>query len=285
MKTSKEMADSVFKIRDEYEEKQRKKRIIRKKAVYAVSTACMFGAIFIGIKYTSSMKHNIPEVAVVDTTDTTENAEDTHQTTKVTGTAPTDSTYTNNESTKESKINNVTEASSTEPAENKETDTDTPTTEESDINEKETDEPTHIQTEPVSEKTEPIITETKAPEVTEPASSGDTVVQNATTPSGEEPQTTTAPPLGWDALPIEKRFTEAIINNDIIYLSSEKEVPSEMIGEFFTDAEMKGFDGEIEHFCNAKAYRIKDYSDNEAIAIKFEDNDKYYFFRFSTERN
>ena len=289
MKTSKEMADSVFKIRDEYEEKQRKKRIIRKKAVYAVSTACMFGAIFIGIKYTSSMKLNIPEVAVVDTTDTTENAEDTHQTTKVTGTAPTDSTYTNNESTKESKINNVTEASSTEPAENKETDTDTPTTEESDINEKETDEPTHIQTEPVSEKTEPIITETKAPEVTEPASSGDTVVQNATTPSGDDspivgpeaiPSTT-----DWDSLPMEKKYLEAILDGNIIYLYAEKELSSDMLGDFIAEVQMKGYDGEIEHLCRAKAYRIKDYSDSEAIAIKFDDSDKYYFYRFSTERN
>lgn len=284
MKTSKEMADSVFKIRDAYEEKQRKKKIIRRKAVYVVSTACMFGAIFIGIKYTSSMKHSIPEVVVVDTTDATESIEDTHQTTKVTGTVSTDSKYINTESTKESKITSVTAASLTEPTETKETDTDKPNTAESEINENETDEPTHIQTEPVSEKTEPIITETKAPEITEPPSSGGTVVQNATTPSGDEPQTTTVPPISWDALPIEKRFTEAIINN-YIYLSSEKEVPSEMIGEFLADAEMKGFDGEKEHSCNAKAYRIKDYPDNEAIAIRFDDNDKYYFYRFSTERN
>jgi hypothetical protein len=289
MKTSKEMADSVFKIRDEYEEKQRKKRIIRKKAVYAVSTACMFGAIFIGIKYTSLMKHNIPEVAVVDTTNATENIEDTHQTTKVTGTVPTDSTYTNTESTKESKINNVTEASSTEPTENKETDTDTPTTEESDINEKETDEPTHIQTEPVSEKTEPIITETKAPEITELVSSGDTAVQNSTTPSGDD-----SPIVGpeaipsstdWDSLPMEKKYLEAILDSNIIYLYAEKELSSDMLGDFIAEVQMKGYDGEIEHLCKAKAYSIKNYSDNEAIAIKFDDVDRYYFYRFSTERN
>ncbi len=289
MKTSKEMADSVFKIRDAYEEKQRKKKIIRRKAVYVVSTACMFGAIFIGIKYTSSMKHSIPEVAVVDTTDATESIEDTHQTTKVTGTVSTDSKYINTESTKESKITSVTAASLTEPTETKETDTDKPNTAESDINENETDEPTHIQTEPVSEKTEPIITETNISEITAFVSSGGTVVQNSTTPSGDD-----SPIVGpeaipsstdWDSLPMEKKYLEAILDSNIIYLYAEKELSSDMLGDFIAEVQMKGYDGEIEHLCKAKAYSIKNYSDNEAIAIKFDDVDRYYFYGFSTERN
>lgn len=287
MKTSKEMADSVFKIRDEYEENQRKKRITIRKAIYVVSIACMFEAIFIGLKYSSSMKPRISEIAVVDSSENAVTSENTHQTTKVKESISTSSMYYNTESTKESKMNAVTE-----------TDIDIPTVAESDKNDNEFDELMYIHTEPISDKTEPVITETKVPEITEPTTlsgdtvvqnaivpSGDTVVQNATVPSGEILQITISSTNGWDNLSVEKKFTEAIINNDIIYLSSEKEVPSEMIGEYFTDVEMKGFDGKIEYFSNAKAYRIKDYSDNEAIAIKFDDSDKYYFYRLSTERN
>lgn len=287
MKTSKEMADSVFKIRDAYEEKQRKKRIIRRKAIYAVSTACMFGAILVGIKY-SSMKHSIPEIAVVDTSEDTETIEDTHQTTKVTELASTSSIYSNTESTKGNNNDTVTEVSSNITIETAETDIDISTATETDTIKSDPDESTHNQTEPIVLQTEPIITETKVSEITKPVSSGDTVVQNAATPSGDDssivgpeviPATT-----DWDSLSIEKKYLEAILDSNIIYLSAEKEFPSDMLDDFIAEVQMKGYDGEIEHNCIAKAYKIKDYSDNEAIAIKFDGSDKYYFYRFSTEK-
>lgn len=289
MKTSKEMADSVFKIRDAYEEKQRKKRLIRRKAIYAVSTACMFGAIFIGIKYSSSMKHSIPELAVIDSSEDTETTEDTHQTNKVTESASTSSIYLNTESTKERTNYTVTEASTNNMAEAAETDIDIPTTTESDINESDPDEPIHTDSDPVSVHTEPVITEPKVSETTAQTSSGETIVQNAATPSGDDspivgpeviPATT-----DWDSLSMEKKYLEAILDSNIIYLSAEKELPSDMLDDFIAEVQMKGYDGEIEHNCIAKAYKIKDYSDNEAIAIKFDDSDKYYFYRFSTEKN
>lgn len=285
MKTSKEMADSVFKIRDAYEEKQRKKRIIRRKAIYAVSTACMFGAIFIGIKYSSSMKHIVPEIAVIDSSEDTEPTEDTHQTNKVTESASTSSIHLNTESTKESKNNTVTEASTNNMTEAAETDIDIPTTTNSDINESDPDEPIHTDSDPVSVHTEPVITEPKVSETTAQTSSGETVVQNATTPSGDDPPITDPQSIEWESLPIEKKYLEAALDNNNIYLSAEKEVPLDMIGDYLTEAQMKGYEGEIEHLCQAKAYMIKDYPDNEAIAIRFDDNDKYYFYRFSTERN
>ena len=288
MKTSKEMADSVFKIRDAYEEKQRKKRIIRRKASYAVSTACVFGAILVGIKY-SSMKHSIPEIAVVDTSEDTETIEDTHQTTKVTELASTSSIYSNTESTKGNNNDIVTEVSSNITIETAETDIDISTATETDTIKSDPDESTHNQTEPIVLQTEPIITETKVSEITKPVSSEDTVVQNAATPSGDDspivgpeviPATT-----DWDSLSIEKKYLEAILDSNIIYLSAEKELPSDMLDDFIAEVQMKGYDGEIEHNCIAKAYKIKDYSDNEAIAIKFDGSDKYYFYRFSTEKN
>ena len=285
MKTSKEMADSVFKIRDAYEEKQRKKRIIRRNAIYAVSTACMFGAIFIGIKYSYSMKHSIPEIVVIDSSEYTETTEDTHQTNKVTESAFTSSIHLNTESTKESKNNTVTEASTNNMTEAAETDIDIPTTTESDINESDPDEPIHTDSDPVSVHTEPVITEPKVSETTAQTSSGETVVQNATTPSGDDSPINDPQSIEWESLPIEKKYLEAALDNNIIYLSAEKEVPLDMIGDYLSEAQMKGYDREREHLCQAKAYRIKDYSVNEAIAIKFDDSDKYYFYRFSAESN
>lgn len=285
MKTSKEMADSVFKIRDAYEEKQRKKRIIRRNAIYAVSTACMFGAIFIGIKYSSSMKHSIPEIVVIDSSEDTETTEDTHQTNKVTESASTSSIHLNTESTKESKNNTVTEASANNMTEAAETDIDIPTTTESDINETDPDEPIHTDSDPVSVHTEPVITEPKVSETTAQTSSGETVVQNATTPSGDDSPINDPQSIEWESLPIEKKYLEAALDNNIIYLSAEKEVPLDMIGDYLSEAQMKGYDRERKHLCQAKAYRIKDYSVSEAIAIKFDDSDKYYFYRFSTESN
>lgn len=283
MKTSKEMADSVFKIRDAYEEKQRKKRIIRRKAIYAVSTACMFGAIFIGIKYSSSMKHSIPEIAVIDSSEDTETAEDTHQTNKVTESASISSMHLNTESTKESKNNTVTEASTNKPTKAIETDIDTPTTTESDINETDPDEPIHTDSEPVSVYTESIITEPKVSETTVQTLSGETVVQNATSPSGGDSQITDPQSIDWETLPIEKKYLKAVLYSNIIYLSADKEVPLDILGDYLSEAQMKGYDGEVEHSCIAKAYRIKDYSDSEVIAIKFDDIDKYYFYMFCTE--
>lgn len=70
MKTSKEMADSVFQIRDAYIEKKRKKIVYIKKAGYIVSVVCMFTIVFLGIKY--SIKQDIPEVNIVDNSENME---------------------------------------------------------------------------------------------------------------------------------------------------------------------------------------------------------------------
>ena len=72
MKTSKEMADSVFQIRDAYIEKKRKKIVYIKKTGYIVSVVCMFTIVFLGIKYSSSIKQDIPEVNIVDNSENME---------------------------------------------------------------------------------------------------------------------------------------------------------------------------------------------------------------------
>lgn len=92
MKNSKEMADSVFKIRDAYLEKQRKRMRRLKKAAYIGSSVCMFALILIGINFTVPGKQQIPTLTVPDSTSYSDASEiETEDTNKVKVTLPTDS--------------------------------------------------------------------------------------------------------------------------------------------------------------------------------------------------
>ena len=51
-----------------------------------------------------------------------------------------------------------------------------------------------------------------------------------------------------------------------------------MLDDCYAEAEMEGFDGTTEHRCKAKVFRINEYSDSEAIAIKFDSSEKYFFY-------
>lgn len=91
MKNSKEMADSVFKIRDEYLEKQRKRMRGLKKAASIGSSFCMFGLILIGINFTFPDKQQIASLIVPDSTSYSDASEgETEDTNKVKATLPTD---------------------------------------------------------------------------------------------------------------------------------------------------------------------------------------------------
>lgn len=93
MKNSKEMADSVFKIRDEYLEKQRKRKRKLKKAAYIGSSVCMFGLILVGIHFTVPNKHQIPTITVPESTNHSDVSEiETEDTHKVDETLQADST-------------------------------------------------------------------------------------------------------------------------------------------------------------------------------------------------
>lgn len=68
MKSSKEMADAVFRIRDAYAEKKNKRKIIIKRTALVCSTACMFGLIFAALKLTSPEKpHPVDSGIIVET--------------------------------------------------------------------------------------------------------------------------------------------------------------------------------------------------------------------------
>ena len=87
MKNSKEMADSVFKIRDEYLEKQRKRRLKIKKAAFIGSSVCVFCLIIEGYIKFESM--NIPYVTNPDILLGTENSEIIYKPKRSTETADT----------------------------------------------------------------------------------------------------------------------------------------------------------------------------------------------------
>ena len=70
MKSSKEMADSVFRIRDAYIEKRNKRRLYIKRTAFVASTACMFVLVFVGIKLTMPERPpQVPDIGVIGTSD------------------------------------------------------------------------------------------------------------------------------------------------------------------------------------------------------------------------
>lgn len=78
MMTSKEMADSVFRIRDACEKKRKKRKLIIMRGSYICSAACITGLAVFGFKNNLFPKPQIPEVQIVEST---ENNEESCQTT------------------------------------------------------------------------------------------------------------------------------------------------------------------------------------------------------------
>ncbi len=78
MKSSKEMADAVFRIRDAYAEKKNKRKIIIKRTALVCSTTCMFGLIFAALKLTSPEKpHPVDSGIIVETETAPSESDDT----------------------------------------------------------------------------------------------------------------------------------------------------------------------------------------------------------------
>ena len=71
MKNSKEMADSVFMIRDAFLEKQRIRKVKLKKAAYIGSSVCMFGLILVGIHFIISDRQQVSDITVTDVSEST----------------------------------------------------------------------------------------------------------------------------------------------------------------------------------------------------------------------
>lgn len=95
----------------------------------------------------------------------------------------------------------------------------------------------------------------------------------------------------WDELPVNQQYFGADIgkipaekpSDTVFYRSAEQEVPAESVGAYLDEAFMSGFDfsdyaANRYYHCYAKAYRIKGYEPDEAVAIQFEDGGAYYLY-------
>ena len=292
MKTSKEMADSVFQIRDALIDKRKKRIILARKAVTAAAAACVMGGIFLGVRHIAPERNKRPDISLAEDTSVSEITTTSPASHTVTAAAKTTSGKA--ERTTESKTytsirenTSVTSAVTTEIAEeNNGADTEVSAERTDDTNDARTRPAATSQTRiTVTEVTKTTAVVTFAP-TSETGSHNDTSEQSVTGASHDHPSTNEThenvmpASVSWEDLPVEKQYTEAVIE-DRKYISAEKEVPEDMLGDYIDEIEMTGYDNE--HNCKAKAYRLKDCPESEAIAIRFEDSDKYYFYVIEKE--
>lgn len=100
-----------------------------------------------------------------------------------------------------------------------------------------------------------------------------TTIQTSTTePFTTSTVTTTTVPL----LPINENYSFGIIDGyDGWYINTFK-IPSDYVDEYIGIIVMRSASAP---FLDAKAYKIKNVGDNVAIAVKFEEDDRYYLYR------
>jgi cell division septation protein DedD len=267
MKNSKEMADSVFAIRDAYTEKRNKRKNIIKKTAFAGSTFCMFVLIFAGIKQSMPEKPQTPDKSViVETAESTVSAEtsinsrekhtSSAKTTTVTSVNTTSETKSGTQTVSTSK---AVETTVTDPAEENES----------------TAEPAQEETEaPASQET-----------VTEPDNTANTVtetVNNTQTANfyatDEESDNNNFAHVEEESLSLCQKYNTVEIGSPAIeYTSSDKTVPADMLGELLCIIDIP----DTENNYSAEIYLITGYKQNEAIAVKFKGEDEYYFYGFN----
>ena len=266
MKNSKEMADSVFAIRDAYTEKRNKRKKIIKKTAFAGSTVCMFVLIFAGIKQFMPEKPQTPDKSVI-----VETAESTVSTET--------SINSREKHTSSAKTTAVTSVNTTS-----ETKSGTQTVSTSKAVETTVTAPTEEENEPAPEETEaPASLET----VTEPDNAANTVtetVKNTQTANfyakDEESDNDNFAHVAEESLSLCQKYSTVEIGSPAIeYTSSDKTVPADILGELLCITDIP--DTENMHNYSAEIYLITGYKQNEAIAVKFEGEDEYYFYGFN----
>ncbi len=269
MKNSKEMADSVFAIRDAYTKKRNKRKKIIKKTAFAGSTVCMFVLIFAGIKQSMPEKPQTPDKSViVDNTESTVSAEtsinsrekhtSSAKTTAVTSVNTTSETKSGTQTVLTSK---AVETTVTDPAEENEYT--------SESAQEETEAPASLET------------------VTEPDNTANTVtetVNNTQTANfyakDEESDNDNFAHVAEESLSLCQKYSTVEIGSPAIeYTSSDKTVPADILGELLCITDIP--DTENMHNYSAEIYLITGYKQNEAIAVKFEGEDEYYFYGFN----
>lgn len=133
----------------------------------------------------------------------------------------------------------------------------------------------YVITEPVTEEivTEPVITENF---ITELVTTD--MTQTSIPDEVSEVTTTVSNTLQWEEMTINQQYNMAEFGTpSVFYMTADKEVSVEEIGDFISQAYMSGYDYHTDTYyhCYTDAFRLTDSND---IAIRFQDDDKYYLY-------
>ena len=306
MKNYEEMANNVFKRIDEYEEKKRKKMIVVRKALVAVPVACL--TFFLG---TFSLKkaNIIPEarkstgerqlVEIVtsdsespktvttvykETAATTETDRNILQTSLTTVAAETASLSSLNDTVRDT-VKETNKASESPSFHNAET---AVSTIDNTISEKET---TVVVTFSSSEIVTTQTSESNGNESSENKETLPSSVTESAVITTVTAESSTLPMIQFSdsILPWEKRnsaqkYDKAELNySHLKYHYFEMVLDISSIEDFISDASMSG-EGDYplceKFYCDAKAFKVKGFGQDVAIAIKFENDEKYYLYHF-----
>lgn len=143
---------------------------------------------------------------------------------------------------------------------------------------------TAVQTTAADVQTETVVT---APVTTETPGGNDMAVHHSTATtaeSGDSQKPIEGPSVrNWEDLPLPDKYPQARINGNCVYSVTWSTVSEDMIDSFLGDAYMVGVYDGMEYHCSAKAYLVQGFSDSMAVAIRFDDDDKYNLYKFIYE--
>ena len=295
MKNYEEMAKYVLEVRDEYVRKKKKRQAVIRKYAPVVSGFCIAVIVGLGTWQHMSEFPDIPTESynteiITDITETTSSAVTTyeHTTVKTTVHHTTATVITPAVTTEEIIITDTPVYTTTQPAPETEisTLTELTITEELPVitepvltEEIITD---YVITEPVTEEiiTEPVITETV---VTEPETTD--MTQTSIPDEVSEVPTTASGTLQWEEMPVNQQYNMAEFGTPLdFYMTVGQEVSADKIGDFISQAYMSGYDcyTDTYYHCYTDAFRI---TDSDDIAIKFENDDRYYLYTMANGGN
>ncbi len=282
MKNSKEIAETVFKKRDIYREKQiaRNRRI--KRAASIGSALCVMCLVIVGAVQLRSVQHklaavNVPEQTTTESDSTAVSADNTQSATDTTETKS-DLQATSEVSTAVTNTEAYPEHDSAVTQDRTEPDSTVRSTPET----KKTQPYVHTDAPIIQDQTEPPYSEqgiipqiTDVPSSTEATSIEISVTEPTKDEMQEEPQ--------WDEETIDSRFVE-FTRDERIYRSKNHQLANSEIGNFLYDVVIDGQDYATEtvYQANAKIYQIGGIAEECAVAVRFQGYNDYYVF---TNRN
>lgn len=244
MKSYDEMTEYILNVRDEYERRKQKRLTVIRRTALAFS--CICAAFLTGISVRNIMKDTPPSQLIISENEIVTTAE----------------------STSSDRVSETTNAvtyteTSQSISEKTETAVQTQTALQTYISD------TQFMTTTVITTAEMIF---ETPAVTTETTEKDGETENIPIET---------PPVHWEEMTVSQQYFMAEFGEPVIfYHTKDKTVSADEIGEFISSAYMSGYDfyTETNYHCYAYAYKINGYSEEEVIAVKFEDDESYYLY-------